>query len=74
MKKINQWDLIKFARFHTTKETIKKKIEKTTYRMGENSWKQCNRQGLNLQIYKQLIQLNSKKKIQPNQKMDRRPK
>ena len=26
-----------------------KKNEKTTYRMGENSWKQWNQQGLNLQ-------------------------
>ena len=32
----------------TAKETIKKK-KKTTCRMGENSCKQCNQQGLNLQ-------------------------
>ena len=35
--KINQWDLVKLTSFCTAKETIKKK--KTTYRMGENSFK-----------------------------------
>ena len=44
--KTNQWDLNELTSFCTAKETKKKK--NTTYRMGENSFKQCNGQGLNL--------------------------
>ena len=38
--KINKWDLIKFGRFCTTKETIKK--VKNALGMGENNSKQNN--------------------------------
>ena len=43
--KINQRDLIKLQSFCRAKETTKKK---TIYGMGENSFKWCNWQGLNL--------------------------
>ena len=43
-------DLIKLMSFCTAKETTKKKErKKTTYRMGENICKWCNRQGFNFQ-------------------------
>ena len=55
----------------------KKKKQKDNLGNGRNSFKQCNRQGLHglmPQIYKQLIQLDSKnknknKKKTPNRKM-----
>ena len=42
------------------------------YRMGVSIFKGCEEQGLNCQIYKQLIWLNIKnnKNKQPNKKMD----
>ena len=57
--KINKWDLMKLTSFCTAKETINK--IKTTYGLGGNICKHCNRPGLNFQIYRQLIQLNNEK-------------
>jgi len=42
---INQWDIIKLTSFFTAKETVKKR-QSTEWE--KNSFKQCNRQGLNL--------------------------
>ena len=61
--KINQWDLIKLTSFCTAKET-----KKTTYRMGENSFNDATDKGLISRIYKQLIQLKSKKANNPMEK------
>ena len=57
---------IKLTSICTVKETMKKKIEKTTYRMGENSFKLCNQQGLYLQNIKTTQQ--QKKPNNPTEK------
>ena len=58
--KINQWDLIKLTSFSTAKETNKKTKRQLT------EWEKivsndATDKGLTSKIYKQLIQLNSKK-------------
>ena len=53
--KTNKWDLINLISFYPSKETIKKKNEKTTYRMGENICKLCDQQGLTFQNIEELI-------------------
>ena len=56
---------------------VKKKKErkkKTTYGMGENSFKQCNWQGLNLQNIQTTYTAQQQENQQPNLKMGRRPK
>ena len=45
--KINKWDLINYKLLHS--KGNHEQNEETTYRMGENSCKQCNQQGLHLQ-------------------------
>ena len=60
--KINKWDLVKHKNLCPAKKAIKTK--KTTYGMGENI-DICNDvtdKGLISKLYKQLIQLNIKKK------------
>ena len=61
--KINKWDLIKTKKICTTKEG-----KRTPLRMGENNSKQNNWQIINLQIYKQLMQLNTRKTSNPIKK------
>ena len=51
-----------------------KKPKKTTYRMGENICKQCNRQGLDFQKIQTACTTQQQKNKQPNGKMGRRPK
>ena len=65
--KINPWDLVKLSRFCTAKETKKKPKRQLT------EWEKivsndATDKGLIFKIYKQLIQLNSKKANQAMEK------
>ena len=59
--KINKWDLIKLKRFFTAKKIVNKMKRQPT------EWEKifandATNKGLNCKIYKQLMQLNIKKK------------
>ena len=58
--------------FCTANETIKNN-KKTIYAMGENIWKYCNWQGLNLQNIQATHITQQEKYKQSNQKLGRRP-
>src|SRR5512136_1732798 len=65
--KINPWDLIKLKSFCTAKET-KKKTKGQLSEWGKIVSNDATDKGLISRIYKQLIQLNSKKANQPMEK------
>ena len=68
--KLDKWDLMKLKSFCTAKETINKmKRPSEREKIFAN---EATDKGLISKIYKQLMQLNIKKK--PNPKMGRRPK
>ena len=71
--KINKWDLMNLKSFCTAKETINETKRQSS------AWEKIfanegNDKELTSKIYKQLMQLNIKKKTQPNPKIGRRPK
>ena len=63
-EKVNQWDLIKLTSFSTAKET-KKKTKRQPTEWEKIVSKDATDKGLISRIYKQLIQLNSKKANHP---------
>ena len=74
--KINKWDLTKLKSFCTAKETINK-MKRQPSKQEKIIANKATDKGLISKIYKQHIQLSirkKKKKNQPNQKVDRRPK
>ena len=71
--KVNKWDLIKLKSFCTAKETISK------VKRQPSEWKkiianETTDKGLISKMYKQLIQLDARKTINPFQKWEKRPK
>ena len=70
--KINKWDLIEFKSFCTAKETINK-MKRQNSEWEKIFANEATDKGLISKIYKQLIQVNTRK-IKLNQKVGKRPK
>ena len=70
--KVNNWDLIKLKSFCTAKETISN-VKRQSSECEKIIANETTDRGLICKIYKQLIQLNTRKK-QSNQKVVKRPK
>ena len=68
--KINKWDLIKLKNFCTTKETISK-VKRQPSEWEKIIAKEVRDKGLISKIYKQLLQLNSRKINDPIKKWDK---
>ena len=71
--KINKWDLIKIESFCTTKENISK-VKRQLSEWEKIIANETTDKQLISKIYKQHMQLNSRKKKPPNQKMGQRTK
>ena len=68
--KINKWDLIKLKRFCTAKETIDK-VKRQPSEWEKIIANATTDTGLISRIYKQLIQLNTRKKNNPIKKWEK---
>ena len=68
--KINKWDLMKLKSFCTAKETINK-TKRQPSEWDKIFANEATDKGFNSKIYKQLMELNIKKKKTPNPKMGR---
>ena len=71
--KINKWDLMKLKSFCTTKETISK-VKRQPSEWEKIIANEATDKGLISKIYKQLLQLNSRKINNPIKKMGQRTK
>ena len=65
--KVNKWDLIKLKSFCTAKETISK-VKRQPSEWGEIIASETTHKGLISKIYKQFIQLNTRKANNPIKK------
>ena len=70
---IYKWDLIKLKTFYTAKETISK-VKRQPSEWEKIIANETTDKGLISKIYKQLIQLNTRKINNPIKKMGKRPK
>ena len=70
---MNKWDLMKLKSFCTAKETINK-MKRQPSEWEKIFANEATDKGLISKIYKQLMQLNIKKKKQPTPKIGGRPK
>ena len=68
--KVNKWDLIKLKSFFTTKVTISK-VKRQPSEWGEIIANETTDKGLISKIYKQLIQLNTRKTNHPVKKWEK---
>jgi len=68
--KVNKWDLIKLKSFCTAKETISK-VKRQPLEWEKIIANETTDKGLVSKIYKQLIQLNARKIINPIKKRDK---
>ena len=71
--KINKWDLIKLKSFRTAKETISK-TKRQPSKWEKIIANKTTDKGLISKIYRQLMQFNTRKTNNPNQRIGRRPK
>ena len=71
--KVKKWDLIKLKSFYTAKETVSK-VKRQPSEWEKIVATETTNKGLISKIYKQLIQLNTRKTKKPNQKVEKRPK
>ena len=71
--KVNKWYLIKLKSFCTAKETLSK-VKRQLSEWQKIIANKTTDKGLISKIYKQLIQLTTRKNKQPSQKVGKRPK